>query len=62
MIPKTITEPEILEAFDTANQMKWTKEELDVYDYWSGKEGDKLAQIETAEKKGIQQGIEKEKK
>ena len=62
VIPSKITEVELLEAFDTANQMKWSKEELDVYDYWSGKEGDKLAQIETAEHRGIQKGIQKEKK
>ena len=61
VIPSNITETELLEAFDTANQMKWSKEELDIYDYWSGKEGDKLAQIGTAEQKGIQKGIQKEK-
>ena len=57
IIPATITEPEILEAFDTANQMKWTKEELHVYDYWSGKEGDKIAQMITAENRGLTKGI-----
>jgi len=56
IIPEAITEPEIKEAFDTANQMKWTEEELNIYDYWSGKEGDKIAQLITAENKGIAKG------
>jgi predicted transposase/invertase (TIGR01784 family) len=56
IIPEIITEPEIKEAFDTANQMKWTEEELNIYDYWSGKEGDKIAQIITAKNKGIVKG------
>lgn len=56
-IPPAITEPEIIEAFESANQMKWTKEELHVYDYWSGKEGDRIAQIITAKNKGRKEGI-----
>jgi len=59
VIPAKITETELLEAFDTANQMQWTKEELDIYDYWSGKEGDKIAQIDTAERRGMQKGMQK---
>ena len=57
IIPAAITEPEIKEAFESANQMKWTEEELNVYDYWSGKEGDKAAQIITAENKGKKEGL-----
>ena len=37
--------------------MKWTEEELNIYDYWSGKEGDKIAQIITAENKGKAEGL-----
>ena len=59
IIPAAITEPEIQEAFDTANQMKWTEEELNIYDYWSGKEGDRIAQIITAENKGKAEGLAK---
>ena len=49
MIPATITEPELLEAFEAANQMSWSQDELDVYDYWSGREGDRIAQLATVE-------------
>ncbi len=60
--PKNITETEILEAFDTAKQTNWTKKELDTYDYISMKKGDRIAQIITAENKGIKKGIQEEKK
>ena len=61
VIPPSITEPELLEAFDSANQMKWTRKELEAFDYWSGKEGDKKAQLTTAENKGIAKGLVKGK-
>ena len=56
IIPPTITESALLEAFDSADQMKWTKKELEAFDYWSGKEGDRKAQLATAENKGIAKG------
>ncbi len=52
VIPNNITETEILEAFDIAKQANWTKKELETYDYISMKEGDRIAQIMTAENKG----------
>jgi len=58
VIPGNIVETEIVEAFDSANEMNWTKKELDAYDYWSGKLGDKKAQIITAENKGRREGRE----
>ena len=56
IIPDSITESEILEAFNTAKQSNWTKKEMETYDYISMKKGDKIAQIMTAEKKGIKKG------
>ena len=56
IIPSAITEPALLEAFDSADQMKWTKQELEAFDYWSGKEGDRKAQLTTAENKGKAEG------
>ena len=55
-VPSTITDPALLEAFDSADQMKWTKQELEAFDYWSGKEGDRKAQLATAENKGVAKG------
>ena len=34
MIPKTADFKEIIEAYEVADQFQWTKNELDVYDYW----------------------------
>jgi len=59
MIPSAITEPALLEAFDSADQMKWTKKELEAFDYWSGKEGDRKSQLTTAENKGMAKGMAK---
>ena len=58
VIPSVITERPLIEAFDTANQMRWSKAELEVYDFWSGKEGDASAQLETATKVGHQEGMQ----
>ncbi len=52
VIPNNIKEPEIIDAFESANQIKWSKKELDTYDYLSMKEGDKENEIITAENKG----------
>ena len=49
-------------SLNAERAVKWTKEELDVYDYWSGKEGDKWAQLETAEHKGRREGRQDEKR
>ena len=57
VIPSVITESALLEAFDSANQMKWTPRELEAFDYWSGKEGDRKAQLQTAENKGLAKGL-----
>ncbi len=62
VIPKTITELPILEAFETANQMEWEKEELEIYDYWCMKDGDAKCQIITAENKGREEERIKQEK
>lgn len=53
---KNITE--FTEAFDIATQTSWDKKELEVYEYMSLKEFDELNALRTAEKKGIEKGIE----
>ncbi len=58
VIPNTITEKEILEAFDSAKKVNWTKKELNTYDYLSMKKGDRKAQIKTAKKAGEKIGRE----
>ena len=49
------------EAFEIATQTTWNKKELEVYDYISIKEYDELNALKTAEKKGMEKGMEKEK-
>ena len=52
---------EFQEAFTIATQTNWNKEELKVYEYMAIKEFDEINALRTAERKGIEKGIEKEK-
>ena len=58
IVPAVMTEPEIKEAFETADQHNWSANDMEVYDYWSAKKGDEICQLITAENKGIKKGIE----
>ncbi len=62
VIPKILTTPkEIVEAFEIADKHTWTKNELDVYEYWQIQEtGDRLANelaLEEGKKEIYEQGI-----
>jgi predicted transposase/invertase (TIGR01784 family) len=48
---------ELKEAYDSANQYNWTKEEMDVYDYWSIREGRDLDVLNTAKKDARAEGL-----
>ena len=61
IVPAVMTEPEIKEAFETADQHNWSANDMEVYDYWSAKKGDEICQLITAENKGIRKGIAKGK-
>ncbi len=43
-------------AYDIANQFSWTKEELEVYEYWGIKEQDERGAVQYALRTGKQQG------
>ena len=63
MIPKELEEPkELREAFETANQMKWTKDELDAYDARGIYIQDERGHIEYALEEGKKIGLEEGKK
>ncbi len=57
MIPKELNEPsELKEAFEAANQMSWSKEELEAYDNRGILIQDERGRIELAYKTGLEQG------
>jgi predicted transposase/invertase (TIGR01784 family) len=63
MIPKELEEPkELIEAFETANQMSWSKEELDAYDARGIYIQDERGRIEYALEEGEKIGLEKGEK
>ncbi len=55
MVPKSITEQPLLEARDGANKFNRTKEELEIYDYWSMREQDGRGATELA----VEEAVEK---
>ncbi len=59
IIPAVMTEPEIKEAFESADQHNWSADDMEVYDYWSAKKGDEICQLITAERKGLAIGMTK---
>ncbi|MDQ1350005.1 MAG: hypothetical protein QG657_306 [Acidobacteriota bacterium] len=62
IIPKEMEEPkEIRAAFEAANRLSWTKDELDVYDYIGMNIQDERGRIEYAREEGKEEGIEKGK-
>jgi len=63
MIPKQMQKPkELREAFETANQMKWSKEELEAYDDRGIYIQDERGRIEYALEEGKKLGIEEGEK
>ncbi len=57
LIPKEMEEPgEIREAFEVANQLSWTKEELDAYDNKGIYIQDERGRVEYAREEGIEEG------
>lgn len=57
IIPKEMEEPkEIRAAFEAANRLSWTKDELDVYDYIGMNIQDERGRIEYALEEGIEKG------
>jgi predicted transposase/invertase (TIGR01784 family) len=63
MIPKKMQKPkELREAFESAKQMKWSKEELEAYDARGIYIQDERGRIEYALEEGEKIGIDKGKK
>ena len=58
MIPKEFQEAPFSTAFDIATQITWSQDELEVYDYVMIKEMEEVSALNTAIKKGFNQGME----
>jgi predicted transposase/invertase (TIGR01784 family) len=61
LIPESVKDEGLQEAYTEANQQNWTKEELEDYERASIKERDEQGRIEFAEKKAILKGMLKGK-
>ncbi|MBF0345336.1 MAG: Rpn family recombination-promoting nuclease/putative transposase [Nitrospirae bacterium] len=59
IVPKYADFVEIREAYDIANKMQWSKEELDVYDYWLMRLQDERGAREYVLEEGLREGFDK---
>lgn len=58
VIPESFAEPhELVEAFEILAQHTWTREEMDIYDYWAMKEAGHKDALETAKRDGYAEGL-----
>ncbi len=55
VIPDSADTTALRAAYDIANQFSWTKDELEVYEYWGIKEQDERGAVQYALKTGRQQ-------
>lgn len=62
IIPVSADFAALRQAYEVANQFSWTREELDLYDYWSVKAQDERGAIQAALQRGRDEGqqIERE--
>jgi predicted transposase/invertase (TIGR01784 family) len=59
LIPKEYEDIEEFRlAFEAVKIYQWSEKELEVYDYMSMQKGKRISELETAESKGMQKGIE----
>lgn len=56
VVPASVDIAPLHAAYEIANQFGWSKEELEVYDYWSIKEQDERGAIQYASEAGEQKG------
>ncbi len=57
MIPATLTDPpELADAFDILEQHAWTREEVEIYDYWALQDAGHQDALDTAKRDGIKEG------
>lgn len=56
VIPESADSVALRAAYNIANQFSWTKEELEIYDYWGIKEQDERGAVQYALKAGEQKG------
>ena len=56
MLPENTNNPALQSAYDVAERFRWSKEELEVYDYWSMKLQDERGALSVAERRGLEAG------
>ena len=56
VIPENTDISALKSAYDVAERFRWSKEELEVYDYWSMKLQDERGALTVAERRGLEAG------
>lgn len=58
VLPENTNSPALQSAYAVAERFRWSKEELEVYDYWSMKLQDERGALSVAERRGLERGLE----
>lgn len=58
VIPTHVENVPLRQAYEVANYFGWSREELEVYEYWGIKAQDERGAVQLALQQGLQQGIE----
>ena len=58
VLPENINSPALQSAYDMAERFRWSKEELEIYGYWSMKLQDERGALTVAERRGLAAGLE----
>jgi predicted transposase/invertase (TIGR01784 family) len=58
VVPSHADSAALREAYEIANQFGWSRQDLEIYDYWSIKEQDERGAVELAMELGLRQGIQ----
>ena len=59
VVPESADTEALKAAYEVANRFSWSRDELEVYDYWGMKAQDERGKVQAALEEGLEQGIEK---
>lgn len=57
LIPANADTPALRSAYETANRFNWSRDEMELYDYWGIKAQDERGKLQAAYEKGEQKGL-----
>jgi predicted transposase/invertase (TIGR01784 family) len=59
VIPENVDDTALRDAYEVANKFGWTKQEMELYDYWDIQAQDARGAVEAARTQGLEEGMQK---